>query len=57
MSEKRPSNMIIRVFISILAIFGIFLIGLIINHIFREIGSEEERVVPEKELVEDESTL
>lgn len=45
---KRPSNIIIRVFVGILLLFGVFMIGVLINHFSKQVGdSDTEFVAPE----------
>lgn len=52
MKKTRPSNILILVFVSILALFVIFAIGAIINHVSKQVGESNEGLgEPEQELV------
>jgi hypothetical protein len=51
MKKTRPSNILILVFVSILALFVLFAIGAIINYISNARESDEGLGVPEQELL------
>ncbi len=52
MKKPRPSNFVIRIFVSILVLLAVFAIGAIINHVSKEIGESNEGLgEPEREWV------
>ncbi len=52
MKKTRPSNCVIRIFVSILVLFAIFVSGAIINHVSKQVGESNQGLgEPEQELV------
>ncbi len=52
MKKTRPSNFVIRIFVSILLLFVIFALGAIINHVSKQVGESNQGLgEPEQDLV------